>query len=377
MFHLDIQYALKRNMSSSNLLFFPQTVSFPQHSPPQLMATSILPVAQVKNLEFTNPISNLSAAPTISSVFRTSPASTPNPATCPHFHCKYHGPDITQLTAALLLPQGPWATLGFSLSLRHGGPAPAHSEALHMLFLPRKVLLPRKYRCLHDPLSHLLQVFSRWPLSVSPPLAILLKPGIHLPFPYAPYFSLPALFLKITTWNSVFFFASLLAQLVKSPPANAGDARETGSTPGSGKSPREGNGNPLQYSCLENPTDRGAWRSTVHGVTKSQTQLSMHAHTVYLYWFSICRFAHCLLLQKVNSLWDVSCKNLCLFRLFAVPPEPRTPSCHSKHSITIHWIQENDEGMVFQGQGWNMQISLLNIIGVLRLLAFKLINFKF
>ena len=204
MFHLDIQYALKRNMHSSNLLFFPQTVSFPQRSPPQLMATSILPVAQVKNLEFTNPTSNLSADP-ISSVFRTSPASTPNPATCPHFHCKYPGPDITQLTAALLLPQGPWATLGFSLSLRHGGPAPAHSEALHMLFLPRKVLIPRKYRRLHNPLSHLLQVFSRWPLSVSPPPAILLKTGIHLPFPSTPYFSLPALFLKITTWHSIFF----------------------------------------------------------------------------------------------------------------------------------------------------------------------------
>ena len=47
-----------------------------------------------------------------------------------------------------------------------------------------------------------------------------------------------------------------------------------GSIPGSGRSPGEGNGNPLQYSCLENPMDRGAWWATVHGVTKSQTQLS-------------------------------------------------------------------------------------------------------
>ena len=47
-----------------------------------------------------------------------------------------------------------------------------------------------------------------------------------------------------------------------------------GSIPGSGKYPGEGNGNPLQYSCLENPTDRGAWRATVHGVAKSQTRLS-------------------------------------------------------------------------------------------------------
>ena len=49
---------------------------------------------------------------------------------------------------------------------------------------------------------------------------------------------------------------------------NAGDL---GSTPGSGRSPGEGNGNPLQYSCLENPTDRGAWWATVHGVAKRQT----------------------------------------------------------------------------------------------------------
>ena len=53
--------------------------------------------------------------------------------------------------------------------------------------------------------------------------------------------------------------------------ANAGDA---GSIPGSGRSPGEGNGNPLQCSCLENPTDRGAWLATVRGVTKSWTQLS-------------------------------------------------------------------------------------------------------
>ena len=52
---------------------------------------------------------------------------------------------------------------------------------------------------------------------------------------------------------------------------NAGDP---GSIPQSGTSPGEGNGNPLQYSCLENPMDRGAWRATVHGVTKSRTQLS-------------------------------------------------------------------------------------------------------
>ena len=55
---------------------------------------------------------------------------------------------------------------------------------------------------------------------------------------------------------------------VKNLPASAEDLRDNDSTPGSGRSPGEGNGNPLQYSCLENPMDRGAWRATVHGVTR-------------------------------------------------------------------------------------------------------------
>ena len=57
---------------------------------------------------------------------------------------------------------------------------------------------------------------------------------------------------------------------------NAGDL---GSIPGSGRSPGEGNGNPLQYYCLENPMDRGAWQATVHGVAKSQTGLSNFTFT--------------------------------------------------------------------------------------------------
>ena len=55
----------------------------------------------------------------------------------------------------------------------------------------------------------------------------------------------------------------------KNLPANTGDLRDVGSIPGSGRSPEEGNGYPLQYSCLENPMDRGAWRSTVHVIAKS------------------------------------------------------------------------------------------------------------
>ena len=61
--------------------------------------------------------------------------------------------------------------------------------------------------------------------------------------------------------------------MVKNPPANAGDIRDTGSIPRTGRSAGERHGNPLQYSCLETPMDRGAWRATVHRVGKSQTGL--------------------------------------------------------------------------------------------------------
>ena len=62
-----------------------------------------------------------------------------------------------------------------------------------------------------------------------------------------------------------------MALELKDLPANAGDVRDLSSIPGSGRSPGGGHGNPLQYSCLENPMDRGAWRATVHRVAKSQT----------------------------------------------------------------------------------------------------------
>ena len=62
--------------------------------------------------------------------------------------------------------------------------------------------------------------------------------------------------------------------MVNNLPASVGNVRDADSIPGSGRSPGEGNGIPLQYSCLENSMGRGAWQATVHGATKSQTQLS-------------------------------------------------------------------------------------------------------
>ena len=78
---------------------------------------------------------------------------------------------------------------------------------------------------------------------------------------------------------------------MKNPPANAGDV---GSIPGLERSPREGNGNPLQYFYLGNPTDRGAWQVTVHGITKSQTQLIMHAYPLWVGWGHASEGMHAL-----------------------------------------------------------------------------------
>ena len=69
-------------------------------------------------------------------------------------------------------------------------------------------------------------------------------------------------------------WASKVVLVVKNLLANAGDIRDTGSIPGLGRSPGEGSSNPFQYSCLENPMGRGAWRATVQEVAKSWTRLS-------------------------------------------------------------------------------------------------------
>ena len=73
-----------------------------------------------------------------------------------------------------------------------------------------------------------------------------------------------------------FFLTSLVAQMVKASAYTAGDL---GLIPGLGSSPGEGNGSPLQYCCLENPMDRGAWQAAVHGVAKGRTRLSNFTFT--------------------------------------------------------------------------------------------------
>ena len=97
--------------------------------------------------------------------------------------------------------------------------------------------------------------------------------------------------------------------MVKNLPANAGDTRDTGLIPVLGRSPGEGNGILLQYSCLENPMDRGAWQATIHRVTKSWTRLKGQRDSVQVLsqgglfampWTAVCQTS-----PSITSSWSL------------------------------------------------------------------------
>ena len=101
-------------------------------------------------------------------------------------------------------------------------------------------------------------------------------------------------------------------EVVKNRPAKVGDKRDTGSIPGLARSPGEGNGNPLPYSCLGNSMDRGAWQATVHGAAKSQTRLTTHTHTLG------CSFPCMVLPLLICATLRQSMAQSCLFILSPV-----------------------------------------------------------
>ena len=86
--------------------------------------------------------------------------------------------------------------------------------------------------------------------------------------------------VSYTLESSLYIKASQMVLVVNNLSINAGDPRDAGLIPGSGRSPEVGNGNLLRYSCLENPIDREAWMAIVHGVAKSQTQLTTHNYNI-------------------------------------------------------------------------------------------------
>ena len=108
-------------------------------------------------------------------------------------------------------------------------------------------------------------------------------------------------------------------RVVKTLPARARDTRDMGLTPESGKSPGGGNGNVIQYSCLENSMDTGAWRATVHGVTKSRTRLSTDTHMD----------SHCCSLCSLNTWSPLTCfySRLCSRWIYLSFPWERKMVC--------------------------------------------------
>ena len=112
------------------------------------------------------------------------------------------------------------------------------------------------------------------------------------------------------------YSASHVVLVVKNPPPSAGDIRDVGSIPGSGRSPGEGNGNPLRYSCLENPMDRGAWWATVHGVARSCTWLSNFAPSiciyVYMYTYVYMYICICMYVYVYICIYMYICMYICI-----------------------------------------------------------------
>ena len=131
--------------------------------------------------------------------------------------------------------------------------------------------------------------------------------------------------------------ASQVALVVKNLPASGGDPGDLGSVSGSGSSPGGGNDNPLQYSRLQNPMDRGARWATVHGVAKGQIQLSIHTHThTHTHVFFLC----------------IS------FRMYALPLLHSTAGKTVFHHLLISNVPYSPamNGLLFRGK-----ICLLNI----------------
>ena len=138
--------------------------------------------------------------------------------------------------------------------------------------------------------------------------------------------------------------------VVKSLPASAGDIRVASSNPGLGRSPGEGLGNPLQYSCLENPMDRGAWRAILCRVTKSQTwlkRLSMHAWNWLSQNQTIClNFMSPMCSVQFSSVAQ-SCPTLC------DPIDCSTPGLPVHHQLLeftqthVHWSVMTSNHLIF------------------------------
>ena len=136
-------------------------------------------------------------------------------------------------------------------------------------------------------------------------------------------------FCCTSKWFRYIYWASQVVLVVKNLPDNAGDIRDLGSVPGSGRSPGGGHGNPLQYSCLQNPRDRGTWWATVHGVAKIQTQLKWPSSILsFLLWFITWYWRHFPMLSSRTLLFIGSVYtslHLLIPNSLSIPPSAPCP----------------------------------------------------
>ena len=118
---------------------------------------------------------------------------------------------------------------------------------------------------------------------------------------------IPFLFLRL---SNITFWASHVALIVKNLSASAREVKEAGLIPGSGRSPGGGHGNPLQYSCLEKPMDRGAWWATIHMVAQSDTtEVIQHARMYNITFYLLNNqsiYIYIILSLSIHLLMDIS-----------------------------------------------------------------------
>ena len=150
--------------------------------------------------------------------------------------------------------------------------------------------------------------------------------------------------LQVALLHSFLWLSNILfpgGSVVKNLPAMAGD---TGLIPGLGRSPGEGNGNPLQYSCLENPMGRGAWRATVHRVAKSRTWLSDQSSAVPV-WYSVVYMHHFLFMRSCPWMFRLPPCPGCCNRCFS---EHWAACVFSNHGFLQTYAQESDCRIIWE-----------------------------
>ena len=142
--------------------------------------------------------------------------------------------------------------------------------------------------------------------------------------------------------------------VVKNPPTNAGDTRDASSIPGSGRFPAGGHRYSLQYSCLENPMDRGAWRATVHGVAESDT-IEMTYTQIVQDFYSVCSSGFWLC---SSWFWGSTSALLNEYYSLSLLPAPPQAGTEKASVLTVWGSCFNSGSWIFLFLFWRSQICI-------------------